>query len=91
MGTTTGGRASGADDLSVRAVNPVALAHALRLAGGDRSRLRFGADGSVTVANEPRATRSPRAAGGTTGGAGGTTGATGGAAGPAGGGGTARR
>lgn len=41
-------------DVETREIPPAALEHALRLAGGDRSRLRFEKDGSIVVANEPR-------------------------------------
>jgi hypothetical protein len=40
--------------VDVLTISPVVLAAALRLAGGDRSRLRFDADGSVTVLNDSR-------------------------------------
>jgi hypothetical protein len=35
-------------------IAPAALAAALKLAGGDRRRLRFERDGSVTILNRPR-------------------------------------
>lgn len=38
-------------------VHPLAVAAALRLAGGDASRLRFQPDGSVLIANDARARR----------------------------------
>jgi uncharacterized OB-fold protein len=38
----------------VRAAPEAAVKLALHIAGGDPSRLRFNADGSVTVANGPR-------------------------------------
>jgi hypothetical protein len=38
----------------IKTVNPLALNIALRLAGGSYSRLRFNADGSITVTNKPR-------------------------------------
>jgi hypothetical protein len=41
----------------VRAAPPAAVALALHIAGGDASRLVFGDDGSVTVANKPRGVR----------------------------------
>jgi len=45
--------------VSVRQVPRQALQHALRLAGGDISRLRCEADGSVFVANASRRPTSP--------------------------------
>lgn len=46
-------------DVTVKSVHPAALAHAMRLANGDRSRLRFEDDGTVTVTNEPRIAHRP--------------------------------
>ncbi len=57
--TPTGPRREDRRYVAVKNVHPVALAHALRLAGGDRSRLRFDEDGNVTVANDSRIARRP--------------------------------
>ncbi|WP_157446654.1 hypothetical protein [Cellulosimicrobium sp. TH-20] len=46
-------------DVTVKNVHPAALAHALRIADGDRSRLRFHDDGTVTVENAARVARRP--------------------------------
>lgn len=46
---------SGGGPVSVRRIPEAALDAALILADGDASRLRFEDDGSVTVANAPRA------------------------------------
>lgn len=40
--------------VAVAVVHPLAVARALELAGGDRSRLRFEPDGSVLVSNHRR-------------------------------------
>jgi hypothetical protein len=47
-------RAGSGAPRTVLKVDPRALAIAVQLAGGDRSRLEFGPDGSITIRNHSR-------------------------------------